>query len=100
MYTSITVSSASLLLITFSAQAIVSGGNYLYERAMVGGTQAYPITNQIELAGESTYWQQSSTTFYAWVSTGGTYAVYIQWRVGSGSGQVAERTLTVIALPS
>jgi hypothetical protein len=50
---------------------------------------------------ESTYWTAHSFTFYQSVGAG-THTVTIQWRVyeNTTTGQVDERTLTVIALPA
>lgn len=98
---SITLTRKSLLLITFSTQALIgASGNYLYMRAMVNTTQAYPTSNYIFVT-ETTYWQAYSFTFYR-IFDPGTYTIKIQWRVyvDTSSGQVDERTLTVIGLPA
>jgi len=100
MSVDINVTDPSLLLITFSGQARVSVmDSPAYIRAMVNTTQADPVSSYIFLT-EITQWGAQSCTFYLSVGAG-THTVTIQWRmfVGTTTGQVDERTLTVIALP-
>jgi molybdopterin-binding protein len=99
MSVNITVTRNSTLLILFSTQAEVTSGNYLYMRAMVNSTAAYPVSDYIFVTS-NTYWNAHSFNFYQSV-TAGTYTVKMQWRtfLGSSTGSIDERTLTVIALP-
>jgi len=99
MSVDITVMRNSTLLILFSTQAEVSSGNYLYARAMINSTTAYPVSDYIFVTS-NTYWNANAINFYGSV-TAGTYTVKVQWRtfLGSSTGSIDERTLTVIALP-
>lgn len=45
-------------------------------------------------------WGAYTQNFYQASVSAGTYTVKIQWKVSGGSGDVAERILTVIALPA
>ena len=104
MSVQITVNQTSLLIITFSAESYSSGYNdYIYKifnRAMVDSTQAAPNSQTIILSWDE-YDISGSCTFYQSVSPG-THTVNIQWRVDvSGeTGNIAERTMTVIAIPT
>lgn len=103
MSVNITLSRNSTLIIMFTAGTakVWASGNYLYARAMVNSTQAEPVSDYIILTG-STVWSTHSITFYSQNVGPGNYTIKIQWRVwvGTSSGEVQDRTLTVIALPS
>jgi hypothetical protein len=101
MSVEINVTEPSLLLITFSTQAKVSAeGSPVYMRAMINTTQANPNSDYIFIT-EITQWSAQSGTFYLSVDAG-IHTVSMQWRMfeGTTTGQVDERTLTVIALPT
>ena len=101
MSVEITLATKSTLLIMFSAQARVSGTmRAMYVRAMVDATQANPPTAVI--LTESDEWASHSYTFYSPNVAAGTHTINIQWKLYDelSTGQVKERTLTVIALPA
>lgn len=101
MSVEITLATDSALLIMFSAQARISGTwRSMYVRAMVDATPANP-PNGVTLT-ESTEWASSSYTFYSPNAAAGIHTVNIQWKLYDelSTGQVKERTLTVLALPT
>jgi len=103
MSVNITLSRNSTLIIMFTAGTakVLASGNYLYAIAMVNSTQAEPVSDYIILTG-STVWSTHSITFYSQNVSPGTYTIKIQWKVwvNTSSGEVQDRTLTVIALPA
>jgi len=100
MSVSITLDATSMLFITFSSQAWVESGDTMYWRALVDGTQAYPVSSYIIITQQTDYGGSNSFTFYR-SAAAGTHTVKIQWATYTGSGgHVGERTLTVIALPT
>ena len=101
MSVEITLATDSTLLIMFSAQARISGTwRSMYVRAMVDAAPANP-PNGVTLT-ESDEWASHSYTFYIQNAAPGTHTVNIQWKLYDEltTGQVKERTLTVIALPA
>ena len=97
----IALATDSTLLIMFSAQARISGTwRSMYVRAVVDATPANP-PNGVTLT-ESAEWASSSYTFYSPNVAAGKHVVNIQWKLYDEltTGQVKERTLTVIALPT
>jgi len=101
MSVEITLTMNSTLLIMFSAQARVSGtARAMYVRAMADGTPANPL-NGVTLT-ESDEWASHSYTFYILDAAPGTHTVNMQWKLYDEltTGQVGQRTLTVIALPA
>jgi len=101
MSVEITLATDSTLLIMFSAQARISGTwRSMYVRAMVDAAPANP-PNGVTLT-EADEWASHSYTFYIPNAAPGTHTVNIQWKLYDEltTGQVKERTLTVIALPA
>jgi hypothetical protein len=101
MSVEITLAEDSTLLILFSAQARISGTwRSMYVRAMVDDTSANP-PNGVTLT-ESDEWASHSYTFYSSNVAAGTHTINMQWKLYDEltTGQVQERTLTVIALPA
>ncbi|UCC33873.1 MAG: hypothetical protein JSW53_02400 [Candidatus Bathyarchaeota archaeon] len=98
----ITLTANSTLLIMFSAQARVSGtGRRMIVRATVDANQAN--TNPVEvILTESDEWESHSYTFYSPNVAAGTHTINMQWKLWDelSTGQVKERTLTVMALPT
>ena len=99
MTASITVTSPSMLIITFSANVQTTGGALLIQ-AIVDSTIASPNDQNIWLTS-TTWTNANSFTFYQAVSAG-AHIVSIQYEVDSSSttADIFVRTLTVIAIPS
>lgn len=97
----ITLERNSTLLIMFSIQsAISSPDNNIIWRALVNTTTAVPSNIYLQPPGEGTNWSSVSYTFYIRDVSAGQHTVYVQWYVSGGTGWVANRVLSVIALPS
>jgi len=101
MSVEITLTTKSTLLIIFSAQARLSGTwRKMYVQAVVDATPANPPTAVI--LTESVEWASHSYTFHSPNVAAGTHTINIQWKLYDelSTGQVKERTLTVMALPT
>lgn len=99
----ITLERTSHLLIMVSTSAYLStSGDYILIRALVGTNVTYP--DEGTLTALTTFPTVGSFTFIFYLPsvTQGTYTVYVQWRVWSGTaiGLIDERTLNVIGLPA
>lgn len=97
----ITLTRKSHLLITFSGMAGLWASDWLLVRAYVNSTLASP--NSAIFTGAVTSDAGSySVIFYMPNVNAGTYTVKIQWSVmyGGTTGEAAQRTLSVIALPA
>ncbi|MEM4703652.1 MAG: hypothetical protein QXJ02_01075 [Candidatus Bathyarchaeia archaeon] len=102
---SITLSSTSHMIIMFSSEAWLDvQGDYLLVQALVNSTVAYPalgnliVLTRTTLANSGSY----SYVFYLPNVSPGAYNVKIQWKMylGTSTGSVESRTLTVFALPA
>ncbi len=102
MSVEITLATKSTLLIMFSAQARLSGTwRQMYVQAVVDATPANSTPAGVVFT-ESDEWASHSYTFYSPNVATGTHTINIQWKLYDelSTGQVRERTLTVIALPA
>jgi len=102
MSVSITLATKSHVIIMFSSRAwLATTGNFIRVRAKVGPSDAYPGSAGIPLTDQTSMWWSYSYVFYLPNVNAGVYTVRIQWRVATSAsaGNVAERTLSVIALP-
>jgi hypothetical protein len=101
MSVSITLERTSHIIIMFSATAYVEVlGNSIKVRAITDEAIPYPVEIVLTKGTQLTIGTHSFTWNLPDVSAG-THTVKIQWLVsgGTGSGNVADRSLTVIALP-
>ena len=88
----------SHLVILFSASARDTDPVASVElRALVGTTLAKPESISL---GTDTDFRVYSCYFYLQNVNPGTYTVRIQWYIGSGTANIAHKTLTVLALPA
>jgi len=101
MSVSITLVRTSHIIIVFSATAYVEVlGNSIMVRAIADEAIPYPVEIVLTKGTQLTMGTHSFTWNLPDVSAG-THTVKIQWLVsgGTGTGNVADRSLTVIALP-
>ncbi len=101
MSVSITLERTSHIIIMFSATAYVQVlGNSIMVRAITDEAIPYPVEIVLTKETQLTVGSHSFTWNLPDVSAG-IYTVKIQWLVrgGIGTGNVADRSLTVIALP-
>jgi hypothetical protein len=101
MSVSITLARTSHLIIMFSATAYVEVlGNSIKVRAIADEAIPYPVEIVLTKGTELTMGTHSFTWNLPDVSAG-THTVKIQWLVswGTSTGNVADRSLTIIALP-
>lgn len=106
----ITLDRTSNLLILFSAQGWLSAvGDWAVIHVWVGGTEAYPrgVDEPVLLSSATvgSFQSDSDTTtrvFHLLGVGAGTYLVQVEYRMFSGvtDAYVADRTLSVIALPA
>jgi hypothetical protein len=99
----LTVSRTSHLIIMFSGEAWVDGAtDAIYVRAVVNSTVAYPGADALIVFTRAGVGQHGSYsyTFYIPDVDAGHYVVSIQWMMLSGTGQIADRTLNVLAFPA
>ena len=102
MSVSITLERTSHIIIMFSATAYVQVlGNSIMVRAITDEAIPYPVEIVFAKETQLTVGSHSFTWNLPDVSAG-IYTVKIQWLVrgGIGTGNVADRSLTVIALPT
>jgi hypothetical protein len=97
----ITLTRRSHLLITFSGMAGLWASDWLLVRAYVNSTLAAP-SSAIFTGATTDYAGSYSVIFYMPNVNAGVYNVKIQWSVmyGGTTGEAAQRTLSVIALPA
>lgn len=105
MSVTLSLNRKSHLLIMFSVQALPDYDERIYVRTLVGQDVAYPgeiWLTPIIFDGTSYLlgWGAYTQNFYQPSVSAGTYTIKIQWKVSGGTGDAAERILTVIALPA
>jgi len=96
---------SSHILIMVSLEALADYDERIYIRALINGEVAKPgeVWLTPVIYNLDTYlvgWASYTYNFYQPSVGSGTYTIQIQWKVSGGSGDVALRTLTVIALPA
>lgn len=107
MSVSLSVNRKSHILIMFNVEAYASEDEWLSIRALVGQDVAHPgeiyLTPNIYGSGASggllVDWAAYGYNFCQPSVSAGTYTIKIQWKVSDGLGYIADRILTVIALP-
>ena len=106
MSVNITLNRKSHLLILFNVEAYASENEWIAIRALVGPEIAHPgeiyLTPNIYGSANISLlvdWAAYGYNFYQPSVGAGTHTIKIQWIVSDGIGYVADRTLTVVALP-
>lgn len=106
MSANLSLNRKSHLLIVFNVEAYASENEWITIRALVGEDIAYPgeiyLTPNIYGSVNESYlvdWAAYGFNFYQPSVNAGTHTVKIQWMTSDGLGYVADRSLTVIALP-
>lgn len=107
MSVTLSLNRSSHILIMFSVQALPDWDERIYVRTLVGEDVAYPgeifLTPIVFGSDANSYllgWGAYTYVFYQPSASAGTYTIKIQWKVSGGTGDVADRTLTVIGLPA
>jgi len=108
MSVTIALNETSDVFILVSLQALPDFDERIYIRALINGEVAKPgevyLTPVIfDLSATDSYlvgWGSYTYNFYEPSVSPGTYTIKIQWMLSSGMGDIADRTLTVIALPA
>ncbi len=106
MLVNLSLNRKSHLLILFNVEAYASQSEWISIRTLIGQDVAYPgeiyLTPNIYGSANETYlvdWAAYGYNFYHPSVDAGTHTIKIQWKISDGRGYVADRTLTVIALP-